>query len=141
MTTFPTRYFALLDGRPGAFGIAFPDAPGCTAMGKTEDEAIRNGIASLADWLGHSDRNGLERPRARGIVELGRDGDVRESIRSDGAVLVSIPVVMEVGRSSRVNISIDAGILDAIDEAAERTGQTRSGFLVSAALEKIKANA
>jgi hypothetical protein len=27
------RYFAFLDGERGACGAAFPDCPGCTAMG------------------------------------------------------------------------------------------------------------
>jgi hypothetical protein len=28
-----TRYVALIDGKPGAYGITFPDLPGCTAVG------------------------------------------------------------------------------------------------------------
>ena len=28
------RYFAVLDGEAGAFGVSFPDCPGCVAMGK-----------------------------------------------------------------------------------------------------------
>ena len=34
------RYIALIDGKPGAYGVVFPDAPGCAAMGKTIDEAL-----------------------------------------------------------------------------------------------------
>src|SRR5258705_8927480 len=33
-----TRYVALIDGKPGAYGVIFPDLPGCTAMGKTIDK-------------------------------------------------------------------------------------------------------
>ena len=38
----------------------------------------------------------------------------------------------------RVNVSLDEGLLARIDKAAARAGQTRSGFLASAARERIK---
>ncbi len=42
------------------------------------------------------------------------------------------------GRPVKANLSLDAGLLDAIDEAAKRRGLTRSAFLASAAREKIE---
>ncbi len=135
-----TRYFGLLDGKEGAYGIAFPDAPGATAMGKTVDEAIRNAIAALSEWMAHSDSEGFKRPAARGPVALRRDPEVIEAV-AEGAILVSVPFVVGAGKPVRANLSIDAGVLEAIDGAAERAGMTRSAFLVNAALEKIKASA
>jgi metal-responsive CopG/Arc/MetJ family transcriptional regulator len=38
-------------------------------------------------------------------------------------------------------LSLDAGLLDAIDEAAKAHGLTRSAFLASAAREKIEGRA
>jgi metal-responsive CopG/Arc/MetJ family transcriptional regulator len=46
-------------------------------------------------------------------------------------------LLIESGRSVKANISLDRGLLDAIDEAAKRVGVTRSSFLASAAREKI----
>ena len=40
--------------------------------------------------------------------------------------------------AKRVLISIDEGILARIDDAAQRNGQTRSGFLAQAALARIE---
>jgi Ribbon-helix-helix protein, copG family len=40
----------------------------------------------------------------------------------------------------KANISLDAGLLEAIDEEAERRGITRSGFLASAARYQIVGN-
>ena len=37
-----TRYGVLIDGRRGGYGVVFPDLPGCTAMGRTLDEALRH---------------------------------------------------------------------------------------------------
>ena len=36
------RYPALIDGEAGAYGVVFPDLPGCVAMGSTIDEALGN---------------------------------------------------------------------------------------------------
>ncbi|MGO8972077.1 MAG: hypothetical protein ACLQNV_00915, partial [Steroidobacteraceae bacterium] len=45
---------------------------------------------------------------------------------------------LDAGRPVRANLSLDAGLLDAIDEAAKAHGLTRSAFLASAAREKIE---
>ena len=37
-----SRYTALIDGEDGAYGVAFPDLPGCVATGKTREEVERN---------------------------------------------------------------------------------------------------
>jgi HicB_like antitoxin of bacterial toxin-antitoxin system len=56
-------------------------------------------------------------------------------------LLALIPVEVP-GKALRVNISLNEGnegLLALIDKAAARSGQTRSGFLASAARERIKA--
>ena len=45
------RYPALIDGEAGAYGVVFPDLPGCVAMGGTVDEAIENAEDALRDWI------------------------------------------------------------------------------------------
>lgn len=54
-----------------------------------------------------------------------------------GEAVVMVPAVSDKGRSVRANLSLDAGLLEAIDEEAKRRGLTRSAFIASAALEKI----
>jgi len=43
-------YRAVLDGKPGAYGVVFPDLPGCTAMGVTFGDALVNAAAAIRDW-------------------------------------------------------------------------------------------
>ena len=45
------KYPALIDGETGAYGVVFPDLPGCVAMGSTIDEAMRNAQEVLCDWM------------------------------------------------------------------------------------------
>jgi predicted RNase H-like HicB family nuclease len=132
------RYFALLDGEAGAYGVAFPDCPGCTAMGLDENEAYTNAIDALGEWIRDTRTEGAA-PEPRRIAALRRDPEVIEAL-AEGAIFLAVPLVIESGRSVKANISLDQGLLDAVDEAAKRGGLTRSGFLASAAREKIKAS-
>lgn len=125
------HYIALVDGKPGAYGVAFPDMPGCTAMGATHEEALRNAVLALSDWVGQNIP-----PAARSIEELRSDDEVKEQLE-DGSVFAIVPLIQERGRPVKANLSIDAGLLEAIDDAASRAGLTRSAFLSSAARDKI----
>jgi len=125
------HYIALVDGKPGAYGVVFPDASGCTAMGATHEEALRNAVLALSDWVGQD-----APPAARSIEALRIDDEVREQLE-EGSVFAIVPLIQEKGRSVKANLSIDAGLLEAIDDAAGRAGLTRSAFLSSAAKDKI----
>ena len=133
------RYIALIDGEPGAYGAAFPDCPGCTAMGESIDEAIRHAGEALREWIGDRVVGGHPAPEPRSADAI--LSDPREADSVAGSVLVaSVPLYLDEGRSVRVNLSLDAGALAMIDRAALERGVTRSAFLVSAAREKILAD-
>ena len=48
-----------------------------------------------------------------------------------------MPFLRNTGKSVRVNITLDKGLLEAIDDAAAQTKMTRSGFLAQAAVKEI----
>ena len=132
------RYIALIDGEPGAWGVVFPDCDGCTAMGETVDHALAHGIEALREWMADRKIANLAPPAPRSADEIRSDPEFAEDIEG-GAVLASVPLLLDEGRSVRANVSLDAGLLHAIDEAARLRGLTRSAFLASAAREKIAA--
>lgn len=131
------RFFALLDGGRGGYGVMFPDCPGCTAMGRDENEAYENALEALGEWV-HDARAEGANPKPRPLAQLRRDRAVQRALAA-GAVFLPVPLVIEEGKPVKANISLDRGLLDAIDTAARRAGLTRSGFLASAAREKIEA--
>lgn len=135
-----SRYFALIDGVEGAYGVVFPDLPGCTAMGETQDEAFENATAALAEWVADELAEGREVITPRTLDQLGSDPDVVEAL-AGGSALTLVPLLLDTGRLARANISIDAGLLADIDEAARLRGVTRSAFMAAAARDKIKAGA
>ncbi|MCW5697250.1 MAG: type II toxin-antitoxin system HicB family antitoxin [Bauldia sp.] len=132
-----TRYVALIDGKRGAYGVSFPDAPGCTAMGATLEEALRNAAAALAEWVADELGSGRSAPEARSFETLRKkEPDVAAAL-AEGATLGLVPLILDSGRSTNVNVSIDRGLLAAIDEAASHSGVTRSAFLAAAARERL----
>jgi predicted RNase H-like HicB family nuclease len=122
------RYAVLVDGELGAYGVVFPDAPGCTAMGSTIDEALVNAQEALQDWIAAMRDAGNEIPTARDMEALRQDPDVIEALAS-GSFFATVALVPAAGRTARVNISVDAGTLEFIDAEARRRKLTRSGLL------------
>lgn len=130
-----SNVYALIHEEKGAFGISFPDFPGCVSGGGTLDEALARGRETLAFHVAGmvEDRDPL--PMLRSLDELRKDKTFVED--SAGAVIVALPVELP-GKPVRVNVSIDERLLDAIDRSARATGQSRSSFLAEAARARIK---
>ena len=134
------RYIGLLDGKKGAYGVVIPDLPGCTAMGKTVDEALRNAAGAARVWAEDALADGEKIPRPSAAEDLRVDHDIADAL-ANGAAFCVVPLVLDSGRPAKANLSLDAGLLEAIDEAAAEKGLTRSAFIASAAREKIVADA
>lgn len=114
------------------YGVHFPDLPGCTSAGDTLDEAINNASEALRFYA----EDAKAMPAARPLDVVRADAVVGQDIE-EGGVFVAVPLLLDAGRSVRVNITMDAGLLASVDEAAERRGLTRSAFLAQAAREKM----
>jgi predicted RNase H-like HicB family nuclease len=130
------RYTALIDGKAGAYGVVFPDLPGCGAMGRTMDDALANAAEALRDWVEVTEDSGRTVPRPRALEALRRDPEVKAAL-SSGAGIALVPLVRETGRPVKANLSIDSGVLAAIDEEAERRKLTRSALVELLARETL----
>ncbi len=131
-----SRYVALVDGHSGSYGIVVPDLPGCSSGGATVDEALSNAQEAVSLWADEMIAQGGEIPAPRAVEAAISDPEIASAI-SAGAVLALVPLVRNSGQPMRANISLDRGLLEAIDEAAAARGLTRSAFLATAAREKI----
>jgi len=132
-----TRYVALVDGKSGAYGVIVPDLPGCTSAAASTDEALRRATEAVRLWAEDALADGEKLPKPRSVEELRADPEVAAAL-AGGAALAIVPLVVDAARPAKANLSIDAGLLAAIDEAAAARGLTRSAFLASAAREKIE---
>lgn len=118
------------------YGISFPDFPGCVSVGDTIDDAIRCGCEALAFHVEGLLDDGEPIPVPRPIEAIKADPELADWRR--GADIVLIPLLRDRGSSRRVNISLDRGLLEAIDDEAKRRQMTRSAFLASAARQELE---
>ncbi|TBW33372.1 ribbon-helix-helix protein, CopG family [Siculibacillus lacustris] len=126
--------YALIHEADGAFGISFPDFPGCVAGGDSVEDVLIRGRATLAFHVAGMVEDGAPMPLLRSHAGLRADPDFVAD--AEGATLVLIPVDLPT-RAVRVNVSIDETLLDQIDRAAQARGETRSGFLAAAARARV----
>jgi predicted RNase H-like HicB family nuclease len=124
-------FYALVHKDPGsAFGIEFPDLPGCFSAADEIEDVLPNACEALELWFEDEPEvkpMGLEQIKSLVLDEL-----------AEGAFIVAVPYIVQTGRLVRANISLDRGMLDAIDRAAAERRLTRSAFLADAARKAIE---
>lgn len=118
--------------KDSAFGIHFPDVPGCFSAADDMNDLVPNAIEALS--LHAED---TELPEARAIDNVRRDKGVRSDL-ADGAFLIAIPLIENEAKTVRANITMERGMLKAVDLAAEARKLTRSAFLALAARHEIE---
>ena len=128
------HYVGILDGDDDVWGVRIPDLPGCHGGGATAEEAIRDVASAAREWVDHMGAKSVPLPRARTLGQIIVDGELDAGA---GETAVMVPVLLDQGRMVRANLSLDAGLLASIDEAARLRGLTRSAFVASAVREKI----
>jgi predicted RNase H-like HicB family nuclease len=131
-----THYIGILDGGNDVWGVRFPDVPGCHGSGDTPEAALADAISALREVAAHHAAEGLALNPPRSMKDVIRDREAKFNPKA-GESLVMVPLLLDRHRPVKANISLDAGLLEAIDAEAERRGLTRSAFLTSAALDKI----
>jgi hypothetical protein len=94
----------------------------------TLDEAIVDAAEAMRDRVDATIEQAGAIPEPRPIEVLLVDPEVSEDIAA-GDLLCSVPLVRHSGRPAKANLSIDSGILAAIDAEAKRRKLTRSAFI------------
>ena len=116
------RFPALIDGTAGAYGVVFPDLPGCVAMGTTIDEAVVNAEDAVRGWISDMEERGqpIAEPTPLEAINV-----------PAGSALTSILWVRTTPSQSsvRLNLVLDAGVAEAINTEAERRQMTRKDYL------------
>ena len=112
-----SRYVSPVHGKPGAYGVTIPDLPGCTSGGSTTDVALRNSMEAVRLWAKDAIADGEELPQPRSAESLRAEPEVASAI-IEGSALAIVPLLLDVGRPAKANLSIDAGLLAAALAAA-----------------------
>ena len=115
------RYPILIDGEDGAYGVVFPDLPGCVAMGHTLDEAMVNAEDALQDWMDSMEELGHEIPDPSPLEAV--------DVPADSTLSTILLVRPSRSRSVRLNLVVDAGVATVINSEARRRGMTRKSYV------------
>ncbi len=109
------------------YGVSFPDFPGCVTAGRTLDEAKDMATEALAFHIDGLREDGADIPAPSALDDIAKEPDYTNGF----AFIVSIK---EQDKTVRVNITLQASELEAIDAAAATMGMKRSTYMVNAAL-------
>lgn len=124
-------YFAIVHQDPdSAYGVTFPDLPGCFSAADDLEDLVKNAAEALELWF---EDQAVVEPRAPAAIAADHAEDLAQ-----GAFLIAVPYIVPEGKPVRVNLSLDRGMLAAIDAAAEARKLTRSAFMVQAARNEIQ---
>lgn len=113
-----------------AFGVEFPDLPGCFSAADDLEDVLPNACEALELWF--------EDAADKAPMPLNQIKALVADDLAEGAFIVAVPRIRQTGRQVRANISLDRGMLDAIDKAAAERSLTRSAFLADAARKVIE---
>jgi len=113
-------------GRAG-YDLTFADFPDCVCTGNTPEEAIEMAPAALAGHIAAMDWDDETLPEP---------SPLKKAVRKGGRKVVLVTLVAappEPKYARRINITMDEGLLDEIDQVATN----RSGFLADAARAEL----
>ncbi|MDN3719399.1 type II toxin-antitoxin system HicB family antitoxin [Roseibium salinum] len=95
------------------------------------DQLVNNASEALALHL-----EGEALPPSRSLTDIRLNEYVAKEL-ADGAFLIAVPLITLTGRTVKANITMDAGLLDAVDQTAKTRGLTRSAYLADLARRDI----
>ncbi len=115
------------------FGVSVPDLPGCFSAGRTMQEALEAAREAIAAHIEGMLIDGERVPTGGSIDAHQRNHDY------SGGVWALVPVDLSKlsGKAKRINITLPERALKELDSFAIFLGETRSGFLLRAAMEFI----
>lgn len=127
------RYFTAIVHKDegSAYGLTFPDLPGCFASADDWNGIPAAATEALDLWF-----EDAPDVTPAPLDQIRQREDVRAAL-AEGASLMTVPYIPADTALERVNISMERGLLKAIDETAKARGMTRSSFLASSARREL----
>lgn len=115
------------------YGVTIPDLPGCFTAGETLEEAVAMAKDAIHTHVAGLLLDGDPIPSPGLLAEHQANPDYA------GAVWMLVPVDLGkiTGKVMRVNITVPQPALTRIDAFAQAHGESRSGFLLRAALQAM----
>ena len=116
------------------YGVVVPDLPGCFSAGDTLDEALSNAKEAI---LLHLEGLMDEKKTAPAPKPLEAHQKDRKYKGWTWAV-IEVDLADLGDKTERINITLPRKVLRVIDEAAKRSGESRSGYLARVGIESVR---
>ena len=128
------KYPIVIHKDPGSsYGVAVPDLPGCFSGAETLDQVMSAACEAIECHLEGILMDGEPIPERKSM-----EGHVANPDFAGGIwAIVSVDVSKLCGKLTQFDVEMPNGVIRAIDEAAARERESRSGFLTRAALHYI----
>lgn len=92
-----THYVAIVEEEEGkAFGVWFPDLPGCVSAGDTLEEAMANAAEALALWIDVARESERSVPEPRSFSDLKGDPETADDIARYMVALIALQPLRRV---------------------------------------------
>ena len=108
-----------------AYGVVVPDLEGCFSAGDTLDEALENAKEAIAGWIEYELDEGRDIPSPSSLNEIAKLKDYQGWIIG----FVDVPSDCLSDKAQRVNITLPTRVLRRLDFLAQKSGDTRSGYI------------
>jgi len=115
------------------YGVTVPDLPGCFSAGDSIEDALENTKEAILCHIEGLIADNQPIPEPLSIEVHKKNKDFKNGIWT----IVSVDISELSGKIKRVNITLPERILNQVDYFAKKKGETRSGFLSTAAMEYI----
>lgn len=113
-----------------AFGVIFPDCPGCYSAGDTLDEALENAPEALAGWMECMVDEGYPINPPSSFDEISKNPEYKGWIFA----FIEVDIAQLEDKAERINICLPKRLLRKLDYKAKKAGLSRSAFIAEAVL-------
>lgn len=117
-----------------AYGVVVPDLPGCFSAGDTLDEALSNAKEAILLHLEGLMDEKKTAPAPKPLEAHQKD----RKYKGWTWAIIEVDLAELDDKTERVNITLPRKVLRVIDEAAKRSGESRSGYLARVGIESVR---
>jgi len=113
-----------------AFGVIFPDCPGCYSAGDTLEEALENAPEALAGWMECMVDEGYPINPPSSFDDIAKNPEYKGWIFA----FIEVDIAQLEDKTERINICLPKRLLRKLDNKAKKAGLSRSAFIAEAVL-------
>ena len=116
------------------YGVVVPDLPGCFSAGDTLDEALSNAKEAILLHL----EGLMDEKKTAPAPKLLEAHQKDRKYKGWTWAVIEVDLADLGDKTERINITLPRKVLRVIDEAAKRSGESRSGYLARVGIESVR---